>query len=97
MQVLEDLMFFDRYKQQLYLRRWDEAMVYRYCLLVPLELADEIGISILDPGGFELFLEGCYGCRFRESADALVAGIKAVDAYIEEMVKNNRSRRSSNL
>ena len=86
MQILEDLMFFDRYKDRFYLRRWSEAIVYRYCLLVPVESGNQISISILDPGGFELFLEGCYGCYFERSADALVAGIKAVDHYIHEAV-----------
>ena len=84
MQILEDLHFFDRYKTRFHLRRWDKAIVHRYCLLVPKEMGDQSGITILDPAGFELFLTGCYGCRFNSSADALVAGVKAVDMYIKE-------------
>lgn len=89
MKILEDWMFFDRYKERFHLRRWDEAIVYRYCLLVPLEAGDQISISILDPGGFELFLDGCYGCYFERSSDALVAGIRAVDTYIHEALHRN--------
>ncbi|MEY2976174.1 MAG: hypothetical protein ACO3NK_01570 [Prochlorotrichaceae cyanobacterium] len=89
MQILEDLMFFDRYKERFYVRRWNEAIVYRYCLLIPMETEDHVGLSILDPAGFELFLEGCYGCRFGSAADALVAGIKAVDQYIQEALHRN--------
>lgn len=89
MQILEDLMFFDRYKERFCLRRWQEAIVYRYCLLVPIEIGKTLGIRILDPAGFELFLEGCYGCQFERSADALVAGIKAVDVYIQDAVHQN--------
>lgn len=89
MQILKDLMFFDRYKERFYLRRWNEAIVYRYCLLVPLEAGDKIGVSILDPGGFELFLEGCYGCYFERSSDALIAGTRAVDIYINETLNCN--------
>ena len=80
--LLDDLKFLDRYKERFCLRRWNEAIVYRYCLLIPIDLGEQVGISILDPAGFELFLDGCHGQTFQETADALTAGIRAVDHFI---------------
>ncbi|MEM8603203.1 MAG: hypothetical protein AAGF24_05155 [Cyanobacteria bacterium P01_H01_bin.121] len=81
---LEDLEFFAIYKDFFPIRRWEKARIYRYCLLIPVEIGSWFSVSILDPSGFELFLDNCYDHRFQTTADALTAAIKAVDLYISE-------------
>jgi hypothetical protein len=90
--ILEDVQFLSIYKDTFQVRRWESSTLYRYCLLVPTEMEDEVGgkvgVVILDPAGFELFLPNCHGCRFVSIADALTAAIRAVDRHITESLQD---------
>ncbi|MEB3275192.1 MAG: hypothetical protein VKJ85_15550, partial [Prochlorothrix sp.] len=70
------------------LRHWEYARIHRYCLIVPTAVGYEFGVVILDPAGFEMFLQGCHGCTFSEPADALTAAIQAIDRHITECLQD---------
>jgi hypothetical protein len=86
--ILEDIQFLAIYKDSFQIRRWEKSRLHRYCLLVPTEIdRNQFGVVILDPAGFELFLQGCYGCTFPSVADALTAAIQALDHHITEALE----------
>jgi hypothetical protein len=87
--VLEDIQFLALYNHSSPIRHWELSRLYRYCLLTPTEVGHRFGIVILDPAGFELFLQGCYGCTFTTAADALTAAIRAVDRHIKECLQED--------
>ena len=86
--VVEDIEFLALYSETSPIRHWDYARIHRYCLVVPTTIGAGFGVVILDPAGFELFLQGCYGCTFAEPAEALTAAICAIDLHITECLQD---------
>ncbi|KKJ00046.1 hypothetical protein [Prochlorothrix hollandica] len=86
--ALDNIEFLALYNHSSPIRHWEQARVYRYCLIVPTEIGHQFGVVVLDPAGFELFLQGCYGCTFPGTADALTAACRGVDRHIVECLQD---------